>query len=264
MISAFATSDSFDFKVCFDGLDLLKSNLGKELVNDSLRHEILDHFTAINMDDHQDLLEIIVSECMSQRRRQEPYHLVPVALRDRYEIGVFTTGQNVLADVPYALFDDSWLGLWESGNSKSTRGVKFLVAPSRGIDGRITDIGFRVLNTSEVHDAFKWTFMLGQQATYGLDRVNADQPLVLVEGAWDQLALEQSGVPNVVGLGAVGLTAGHSRILSGLDYAVCWDQDTFGIAQRGSDKCVFFEPEGKDPFDAWITHGRVGLVHTSK
>ncbi len=264
MISAFATSDSFDFKVCFDGLDLLRSNIGKELVNVDLEAEIKRMFRSINMDDHQDLLEHVVDVCMHGRRKQEPDHLVPVALRDEYEIGLFTTGQTALSDVPYALFDSSWLGLWEIGNSLSTLGIQFLVAPSRGRDGRITDIGFRVLDTSRVHEAFKWTFMLGQQATYGLNRVQGHDELILVEGAWDQLAFEQSGVRNVVGLGAAVPTESHLKILNVMDYQVCWDQDTFGISNREGQACCFFEPAGKDPFDAWVTHGRVGLVKTSK
>jgi len=155
-------------------------------------------------------------------------------------------------------------GIWHS-EEHPIYGIDLLVIPSRDRCGKINDIGFRVLDTHKVLNAVKWVFMFGQRATFGLNRVNDFSKVVLVEGAMDQVAFEQSGVENTVGIGAVRLTEGHKEELHGCEYGVCWDNDTIGIMERaGHKKVYFFDSDKKDPFDAWIENGTVNLVEVEE
>lgn len=261
MIEAFTDSSSYEYKICFDGLDLLTSEVGKVLVNDLLADQIHEHFPANPpMPEDQEWLEKFVTYCTDVRRANEPQHDLPIDLRDTYEVGLFTTSKDhPFANHPYALLNATWLELWDSPDTPTFE-LSFLVVPSRGLDGAINEIGFRVLDLDRVRRSFKWTFMFGQRATYGLNRVQDKTKIVLVEGAWDQIAFEQSNTPNVVGIGSLFITAGHKDELEGCSYSVCWDNDTFGIAQRSNESPMFFAPAAKDPFEAWCKHGSVSLV----
>lgn len=250
MIDAYSSSLAFDMKVCFDGLDFLESPLGEATANPYLAAEIRKRFPK----DPSDFdAEAFISSCIASRRRAEPDHAVPTSLRDQYELGIFSTDRDA-PDYPYALFDKDWLSLWGAPS------VKFIVVPSRDREGKINDIGFRTLDLTQVHNAFKWTFMYGQQATFGLNRATDLQALTLVEGAWDQLAFEQSSVPNTIGLGSPRITNLHKKQLAGTKYCTCWDNDVWGLASRKGQSTKFFIPDAKDPFEAWIQSGSVRLL----
>lgn len=249
MITAFSSPEAFDMKICFDGADLLKSRIGKALCNRYLAKEIRK--VRKGLPD----LELFVADAVKRRQKKEPDHLLPVKLRDEYEVGIFTTGETY--GYNHAVFNKEWLELW----GPRSLGVEFLVVPSRDRNGVINDVGLRVLSTASVLEAFKWIFLCGQQSTFGLHKATSKE-LVVVEGAWDQIAFEQSNIPNVVGLGSVTVTKGHAKQLEGYTYKECWDQDRHGLARRDINNCCFYSPAGKDPFDAWLTNGQLKLIRT--
>lgn len=257
MINAYQDPIAYDYKLCFDGFDFLNSQLGQAIAN-----PFLDKWIRTHHDQHDlRFAEDFVQMCMKYRRLHEPIHGLPIHLRDKYEMGLFVTSRDNCFDHPYIMFNREELDFWES-DSMQAYGQVFIVAPSRDATGAINEIGFRILDTRTVQDAFKWTFMCGQQATYGLHEADLGAKLTLVEGAWDRIAFAESGVRNTVGLGAVSVMDGHKKFLDRRKYDVCWDADTFGLSQRQENGSYsFYTPDGKDPFDAWIKHGRIQLLN---
>lgn len=259
MITAYSDEFSFAYKAAFDGLDLLKSVAGQELVNPLLANWIRSHHGITDLT----FAEEFVRTCVDNRRKGEPDPPVPIGIRDKYEIGLFTTSLDNCFDHPYFLFNRDALLTWECEDTKVLNQT-FLVRPSRDRNGVINELGFRILDTATVRSAFKWTFMCGQRATYGLEACTSEN-ITVVEGAWDQIAFAESGVRNVVGLGGVSLSDGHRAELQGYAVTECWDSDHYGIASRGcsGNPYCFFAPGGKDPFDAWVSNGHVALVPVS-
>lgn len=255
MLGALASRESWMYKSVFDGADFARSKVGKEFLNWLMLEYINEHCTLKGELD----LEAFVYSCVQVRKCNEPTHKLPIKLRDKYEIGLFVTSPGNCFNSNYILFNQEQLEFWDGGGI-STWDIPFLVCPSRDREGHINEIGFRVLDTARVLNAFKWLFLRGGQATYGLQNL-AGRSAVLVEGCFDQIAFAESGVPNVVGLGSVFFNEGHRLYLGDLDQTFCLDQDRFGIAQRKEHtKYCFFAPEAKDPFDAWSSSGYVKLV----
>ena len=255
MLNAYADPVAFRYKVTFDGLDYCKSALGEEFANPALVNWCNKHNLVTDMS----WAESFVRSCVMDRRRREPLHPLTIAHRDEWEIGLYTTSLFNCWDNDYVLFNRYALELWDT--EINPWDIPFLVCPSRDRDGIINEIGFRVLDTERVKEAFKWLFCCGQQATYGLHRTQTKQ-LTMVEGCFDSIAFHASGDTEVVGLGSVRMTEGHTRQLAGYELSECWDQDTFGIAQRDKSTLPykFFAPAGKDPFEAYCKNGSVKLI----
>lgn len=255
MIEALSSREAWTYKAVFDGYDFSKSVVGGEMLNRLMVEYCLSHCVqTVEFD-----LEQFVADCVSERRKSEPEHRVPQNLRDKYELGKFITSPDSCFDNPYILFNKEKLSFWD-GDGLSTWGIEFLVCPSRDSEGNINEIGFRISDTQRVLNAFKWLFLKGAQATYGLHNVSGDS-VVLVEGCFDQLALAESGVQNVVGLGSVYYNNEHRKYLDAYKKTWCTDQDAFGLASRNDkESYCFFAPDGKDPFDAWLSSGSVRLV----
>lgn len=258
--SAF-TSDGFPYKLCLDGFDLLRLPFFEEVIFPSLSELSRQLLTKHTFQNCLPDVEGFVQEAQARRRLNEPNHPLPVHLRDKYEIGLWKVGDFWPGGTHVVVCPEA-VQAWKSlGIDVSD--LLVLVAPSRNRFGDINDIGFRIINTASVHDAVKWFWLSGQRATYGLQHSDITQPITLVEGVFDYIALTACGAKNVVGLGAAELSRAHKQQLSGATLRYCFDQDTFGLAQRAgqeSSELAFFSPEGKDPFDAWITHGFVSLV----
>lgn len=256
MLGAY-TAEGWPYKLACDGLDLSRSKVGEQVLNHIALEYIEQHGTVGPDFD----AETFIRDCVSDRRANEPEHKLNIYLRDKYEVGQFVVAAEGRGD-RYALFNSEELRTWEA-TGVNLLGLRFLVVPSRDQDGRINEIGLRLLDTSLVYDAFKWLFPFGQQATFGLDKCDG-RPIVCVEGAFDQIAFAESGVQNVVGLGSIFLTKGHQKYLAGRQLTMCLDQDRFGLSQRANyASYCFYRPEGKDPFDVFLQHGRVELVEVA-
>lgn len=250
-------SEGYDYKFACDGYDLIDKFDGNLLnpvgVDYVTRHCKLDNF------DHA---EDFISECVKRRQDlQLTPRDIPSLLCDKYQVGYFETSVSSCFDSPYILFNKEELDFWKSVDV-DLWGLKFMVVPSRDIQGNINDIGFRLLNQDKVKNVFKWLFPLGQQATFGLHLCDINEQLLLVEGFQDMIAFRESGYTNVVGLGSAKITKAHLSQLKTDNYVFCQDMDRFGMTQRTDfSKTCFFSPEGKDPYEAWQKYGRVNVVN---
>lgn len=249
------TPRAYQYKLALDGLDFSQSQLGQACLNDLMVSQV-QNVGLIDVSG----LQSFIDSCVIERRKAEPTHPLPLAWRDKYQVGLFSLSPDSCFNSPYVLFNRDWLSIWHDDVSPMW-GLQFLVVPSYNHDGVLNEIGFRILDTNAVDSAFKWLFANGQQATFGLQNCDTDKPLTLVEGAWDYMALNECGATNVVGLGSVFVTERHHAQLGSRVYRTCFDQDSFGIAQRaGPSSYCFFVPEGKDPFETYLQHGAVRLL----
>lgn len=254
MLTLNMTPRAYQYKMALDGLDFSQSQVGQACMNDMLTTQV----QRVGLTDVSGL-DAFVDACVKERQRHEPEHPLPLAWRDKYKVGLFTVTPDSCFDSPYVLFNREWLTIWHDVVSPMW-GLQFLTVPSYDRHGRLNEIGFRVLDTTTVDNAFKWLFAAGQQATFGLEHADVAQKLTLVEGAWDYMALTECGESNVVGLGSVFISDRHKVQLESCKYRVCFDQDTFGIAQRRDQDYCFFVPQAKDPFDAYCAYGEVRLL----
>lgn len=254
------TAAGYEYKLACDGFDLSRTAFGKRILNPIAVDYVKKHCIVDSIPNIEDFAE----DCIKARRRSEPEHPLPISLRDKYEVGYFVTSPDNCFDSDYILFNQEQLDFW-SEDKTDLYGLKFLVCVSRNWEGAINALGFRIFDTKRVHNAFKWLFPLGQRATFGLHLCDPKKQLILCEGAWDAYAFLESGVKNIVGLGAVKPTALHRKELGAqhLTRSIrCQDMDRYGMQMRQSKtKYCFYAPEGKDPFDAWLEHGNVDLVY---
>lgn len=253
------TKEGWPYKLACDGFDLLNSKLGEETLNDIAVSYVKEHCVVSTFSD----AESFVFDCICNRRRKEFEHPLRVDLRDKYEVGVFRTSKEYCIDNKYILFNQTQLEEWDT-TGVHLWDLEFLVIPSRDSTGKINEIGFRLLNTSLVHDAFKWLFMFGQQATFGLQLCDMSKPIIAVEGAFDWIALAESGYKNIIGLGSAFISQRQKEYVKGKELVMCLDQDSFGLSQRVKyNKYCFFKPDAKDPFEAFCNYGRVDLIEVS-
>ena len=109
--------------------------------------------------------------------------------------------------------------------------IKFWVCPSYDKDGKCDGIGFRILDTKMVRDAFKWIFMSGNNIIYGKDSVDLNKDCYIVEGFRDYIALKELGY-NVIGLGSVFISDIQKEFISKLkNPIILLDSDSFGLKQ---------------------------------
>ena len=259
MISAY-TKEGYDYKLACDGFDLSRTHFGRIVLNTLAKEYTQTHCLVSDLPGKEELQAFF----LESRRKGEPEHPFPLSLRDKYEIGSFAVSKDNCFDTDYVLFNRKQLEFWHEAGT-SLYGLEFLTCVSRGYDGEINNFGFRILDPGKVHGGFKWLFPMGQSATFGLHLVTDSKKLLLCEGAFDAYAFLESGVSNVVGLGAVKLSAGHRRILGQgtiRSATLCQDMDSFGLQSRTlKRKTCFYAPEGKDPFDVYLQHGHVKPIY---
>ena len=248
--------EGFDYKLACDGYDLsikFDGNLLNELaVKYAHKHCKIDELPNA---------EEFITSCIHKRQELNlTPRDIPTELCDKYEVGYFETSPESCFDSPYILFNEHELNYWTKADT-DLWGLQFLVVPSRDYNGKINEIGFRLLNQERVKESFKWLFPYGQQATFGLHLCNQNEPLLLVEGFQDMLAFRESGYDNVVGLGSVTVTDAHKEQLKTDDYIFCQDMDSYGMRVRTDfSKTCFYVPKGKDPYAVWQEHGQVDIL----
>lgn len=243
------------YKLYLDGLDFISKPLGGQVVNKIMQGWIRQ-MGSCNVTDMQDF----VDQCNANLLKSNVPLPVPRDWVSKYKVGYFKVEKGQLPNRNYFLFSEDWLSTFDD-EEHPLFGLEFYTVPSYDRDGNLNEIAFRIIDQSQVHGAFKWLFSSGQQSTFGLQNVDPSKPVYVVEGAWDYMALTESGEANVVGLGSVLLTDLHKKNLKGLDIVHCMDMDTYGISTRStSDKYCFFTPSGKDPYDAYQKHGYTKLL----
>lgn len=206
------------------------------------------------------------AKCESARKQVEPR--IPSELWEKYELGIFEVASTTEFEQKWVLLNQANISWWEEHYSVTLSGLKFLVVPSRGWDGEINEIGFRVANTDLVHKAFKWLFPYGNKATFGLHRCDRGRELLVVEGFHDYLAMSESGVSQVVGIGSVHILDHHMKVL-GNNIVWCPDMDKGGVysirqykEEDGSRRIALYNGQhGQDPFDVWLATGSVYPIY---
>jgi len=263
MLNWLTDASAYEYKLACDGFDLkqkpaMQDRLNSLAINYIDRHCLLSNFLEV---------EHFISQCIADRRKAEPDHCLPITLRDKYEVGKFTVSLDNCFNNDYILFNKEQLEFWKEASEVGTDliGLEFLVIASRDWTGKINELGFRILDKNRVRSAFKWLFPYGQQATFGLNFCDPNKQLILCEGAWDYIALRESDYSNIVGLGSLKLTDRHKKELRTENYGFCLDGDYWGLeSEIDKGKQVYlFIPEAKDPFDAFIQHGKIKLIKVS-
>ena len=249
-------SEQFDFKLACDGYDLIDKFDGN-LIGRFGKNYARKHCKIESLGNVDQFIEQCVKE--RQKKRLSPRDL-PENLCDEYEVGYFVTSPVNCFSSEYILFNFEQLSFWERAKT-NLWDLEFMVVPSRGWDGVVNELGFRILNPDKIKHAFKWLFPFGQRATFGLNRCVKGKQLLLCEGFQDMVAFRESDYDNVVGLGSAEVTDLHKQELQTEDYLFCQDMDGFGMLVReGQERMCFYRPEGKDPYEVWQKHGYIELV----
>jgi len=247
---------NLSYKLSCDGYDLSRK-LDGMLVGPFGRHYAKKHCRVAEFP----FAEEFISKCIINRKSNKPELNIKEEFCDKYEVGYFETKKHNCFDSDYILFNEEQLAFWTSVNVVLW-GLKFMVVPSRNWKGEINEIGFRLLNREKVNNVFKWLFMFGQQATFGLHLCDKNKELLLVEGFQDMVAFGESGQSNVVGLGSLDITEAHKAQLQTDDYVICSDMDQAGMSSRkDQQRYCFYKPEGKDPYDVFVKNGKVEPVY---
>lgn len=248
--------NTYIYKLACDGYDLLKTPIGQAVINNYGRKYVSNCCVMQEFPIKEDFIK----DCIVDRQGRSLRGLSPY-LCDKYEVGYFQTSVETVLDSKYILFNKKMLQFWkESG--VDLFGLEFMVVPSRGWDGQINEIGFRLLNMERVNHAFKWLFPYGQRATFGLNLCSSEQSLLLCEGFLDMVAFRESGYTNSVGLGSAIVTEAHKQELKNDNCIMCNDMDTVGMAMRRNNpkSFCFYSPNGKDPYEVWMKYGVVKPV----
>ena len=264
MKKTYIDQTAFRYKLAYDGIDLISKPLGDSVIGSYGKNYIKKH---CRLEFSRRQAEFFIQTCIEERKHSKDIDFRGLSqdLCDKYEVGLLTVSkQNCIAGVEYVLFNEEQLIFWDKAGV-GIFDVQFMVVPSRGWDGQINEIGFRVLNTKQVHDGFKWLFPIGQQATFGLHKCNPNARLVFCEGFLDYVAFSESEYRNIVGLGSVEITSNHLRQIGKCDFAICLDMDRYGFLKASEfidqSRACFYSPEGKDPYEVYQKHGKVHLVN---
>lgn len=150
----------------------------------------------------------------------------------------------------------------------------FAVVPSYGLDGCLNNLGFRTMDDEFARTCSKWIFPMGQQATFGLHEAkDQSEPILLVEGAWDQRAMAACGYRNAVGLGSRWVSPEHlAQLPRDREYALLLDSDFTGTREEAlaivnglpNILGVYVVTNGKDPYEAWQRQGTVEIAHITE
>lgn len=244
------------FKVCFDGNDLLERihefKLNEFEYDYARQCTIIQNFNKIN-----DFYEYCINLQKTNFAKLEKF--VRRDLQEKYEIGFFRIEKGLNFDEKYICFSDESLDIW---SELDVIGLEFMVCFSRAIDGEINGFGMRILDQDRVFNAFKWLFPMGQKCTFGLNKINKSNEIILVEGFTDYIAAKESGYDNVIGLGSIDLTPGHYKFLPpDKKYRFCYDQDRYGYEKRKDrNECFFIPMNFKDPYEAFLNTGKVDFI----
>lgn len=206
-------------KISFDGYDFIQGELGR-LITPTRFDNFITKYTYAKYTDTKDF----IGYCC-ENYKKEKINYIPEDLMYKYNVGIYTLKNcedknNPWAGRDYVLFNPKRLNSIY-GFCNVTPETKFWVCP--GTNG----IGFRIINTEEVENAFKWLFMSGNNIIYG--NPNKEETCYIVEGFRDYVALRESGY-NVIGLGSVDISKTQEEYIKTLkDPILLLDNDSYGL-----------------------------------
>jgi len=262
MRHAFIDRQAFRYKLAYDGIDLIAKPLTRSIIGLYGQKHVQKH-CKLSFSFQQS--EDFIKSCITSRKQSKniDFRGLSSKILDKYEVGLFTVSEQNCFENAYVLFNKEQLNFWKSAGV-SIFNAQFMVIPSRDWEGKINEIGFRILNPQIVQNSFKWLFPIGQQATFGLHKCSKGQQLVLCEGFLDYVAFNESGYKNIVGLGSIEITPNHMEQLKTANWVVCFDMDGYGLIKSSKfidqNRACFYSPEGKDPYAVYQKHGKVDLV----
>lgn len=255
------------FKICFDGYDLLTRH--SQYIPEEFEVKYSEEHTIIK-DGFPKLMEFYnytINEI--QNNLEKVCNLEHIKLTkeliEKYEIGYYKITEGLNFHDKYICFSDKDLIKWNKILNINLYDLEFLVHFSRDINGNLNGFGLRLLGNRKqlVENSFKWLFPMGQHCTFGLQNLNDNKDIILVEGFSDYMAASESGYYNVIGLGSIDITNGHKYFLpENRNYHFCYDQDGYGYRKKKEFKqFVFFIPEKfKDPYEAFLNNGKVDFI----
>ena len=256
-------------KTAFDGYDFVSGDIGKLL----LRPEIYPTIKAItyceNMyENAQEFIEF----CRNNLKNYNgELYLHNKELMDKYNCGIYYLRNvyhenNPWKDKMYILFNSKQIKAIYKVCPKLNPNIAFWVCPSYK-NGKINNIGFRILNQEDVQTAFKWLFMGGNNIIYGIDEVDKNKECYIVEGFRDYIALKESGY-NVIGLGSVQISNIQKEFIDTLQHPIIlFDNDKFGLQQALTYKneykynvSILTGSEQKDAWDIFINKEQLAVT----
>ena len=146
----------------------------------------------------------------------------------------------------------------------STSSIKFWVCPSFDEKGNCDGIGFRIVDSNSVKNAYKWIVLQGNNIIYGKDSVDINKDCYIVEGFRDFIALKELGY-NVIGLGSVIISKLQEKYINQLKSPILLlDNDNFGLKKsiQYKDKyrvATLVNSKQKDAYDAWTKEGKINI-----
>lgn len=240
-------SEGFYYKLLFDGFDLSQNEVGSILIP----AQIKEHIKKYTFSSIYDNVEEFLDYCEDGDYINE--------YSSKYNVKVYKTSQakdinNPWNNKPYVLFNPKLL---------KDLDFEFYVCPSYN-KGKIDGLGFRIKDPNQVHKAFKWIFMEGNNIIYGKDSIDKNKDCYVVEGFRDYVALKECGY-NVIGLGSVKISKIQQQYLNTIKPILLLDNDKFGIQQaleykkRGY-RIAILQTEEKDAWDTFYKTKQIKIL----
>lgn len=256
--------DGIFLKILFDGYDFIQSEIGSILVPDRFRESIFEKTFVAEL--YPEINEFI-EYCQENYRKNDLKSYIPKHLMNKYRVGIYQITDcydynNPCKDKKFILFNSQEIN--NCSKKFDLNSIKFWVCPSFDAKDNCNGIGFRIVNSKSVKNAFKWIFMQGNNIIYGKDSVDINKDCYIVEGFRDYIALKELGY-NVIGLGSVIISKLQERYINQLKSPILLlDNDNFGLKKsiQYKDKyriATLINSKQKDAYDAWIKEGKINI-----
>lgn len=256
------TGHAYYYKLACDGYDFSKTATGEAMLNQTAMEYVRAHCVIRRPFDAEKFVANCRESARSNPQLLEGY--VSAELAEKYEVGFFQPRKGAVSNSDYVLFNDAQLDEWKM-LSVDLYELRFAVCVSRDETGSVNELGLRLLNQEAAGHAFKWLFPYGQRATFGLDKADYSQPVEVMEGFRDYIAMSELG-RNAIALGSVIPNDYQlAKINAFPDHSICFDNDSFGkqraleLMEAGHKIKLMTTPD-KDAYEAWLAHGDVSFL----
>lgn len=242
-------------KVSFDGYDFINCELGRLLVPTHI-DKFIKKYTYAQYSD----MDSFIQYCKNNYKRNK-IDYIPSYLMDKYNVGIYSLQDSEDINNPwrnrdYVLMNPKRLkSIYKFCNV--TPQTMFWVCP--GTNG----IGFRIMDTTQVENAFKWLFPGGNNIIYG--NPDKSKPCYIVEGFRDYVALNECGY-NVIGLGSVQISQSQKGFIDTLcEPILLLDNDNYGLKKALQYKkdyriATLVKTTYKDAYDTWINKQPLNII----
>jgi len=243
-------------KTIFDGYDFIQTTIGQNLIPNRMFNQIIK---TTYVDKLYDNTSDFIEYCQTKIPKDLCY-LTP-NLMNKYKVGYYNTQfaqdkSNPWYGKDYILFNHE--NIKQTYSILNIVNIGFWVCPAFD-NAQCIGIGYRVINTKDVMNAFKWIFMSGNNIIYGKEYVKKEEPCYIVEGFRDYVALRESGY-NVIGLGSVIISHIQKQYIDTLrEPILLLDNDSFGLKKTLQYKdqyriATLCQTPYKDAWDTYINN----------